>query len=53
MRHSFLQISYHELDVVKLVGKVLHDSHKLVMHPKINNAPLRTSTSATLPQLTP
>ena len=53
MRHSFLQVGYHELNVVKLVGKVLHDRHKLVMHPKINNGCLRAPTSATRSQPVP
>ena len=53
MRHSFIQIGYYKLNVVKLVCKVLHDSHKLVLHPKISNGSLRTSASATRPQPAP
>ena len=51
-QYFFLQIGHHEFNVAKLVGKVPHDSHKLVMHPNINDGCLRASTSATRPRLT-
>ena len=40
-RYSFIQIGYQELNVIKLAGNVLHDSHRLVMHPKMKNGCLR------------